>query len=79
MGCYSARFTQDNIMKLRLGMTDHEVLATFGKPLKTEARTCGQGLGEPWTCIIWYYGEWKPRLVFAVKSDGSFSLSGWDF
>jgi len=77
-GCYSTRFTSQNIMKLKVGMSDKEVIEIFGYPQRTEAGTCGQGLGNPWTCITWYYGEYRPWLRFQQFSDGSLTLNSWE-
>jgi len=76
--CYSTRFSSENVMKLKVGMSDAEVVAIFGYPSRTSANTCGQGLGKPWTCIHWYYGKWTPKLTFQQNTDGSLSLNGWD-
>ncbi len=76
--CYSTQFTQSNIMKLKVGMTSEEVIKIFGNPYKTEASTCGGAYGRPWRCIIWKYGEWKPRLTFQTDSYGNLTLNSWD-
>lgn len=77
-GCYSANFTRENIMKLRAHMSEKEVIAIFGLPIKTEARTCGQAIGEPWQCYMWYYGDWRPVLTFYQGDDGVLYLTSWD-
>jgi len=50
-----SKFTQRNIIKLKIRMTSEEVIQIFGYPLRTSASTCGQALGKPWKCISWYY------------------------
>ncbi len=83
-GCVSfqSRFTQENIMKLRTGMSAEKVVAIFGNPIKTEANTCGQATGRPWTCITWWYDStnilYAKRLTFFENEDGRLYLSFWD-
>jgi hypothetical protein len=77
-GCSASKFTSDNILKLKIGMTSTEVIEIFGKPIKTEANTCGAGVGKPWTCISWYYGEYRPRFVFVQEIDGVLYLNSWE-
>lgn len=78
-GCVS-RFTQENILRLRLSMPAEEVIAIFGNPIKTEAGTCGQAIGRPWTCITWWYDSTSildaKRLTFHVE-DGRLYLNSW--
>ncbi len=75
--CYSMRFTSDNMMKLKAGMTSNEVIQVFGKPMKTSGTTCGSATDKPWQCIIWYYGEYSPYLVFSQESNGDLYLNSW--
>lgn len=75
--CYASKFTSDNAMKLKPGMTSTEVIEIFGKPMKTEATTCGSATNNPWTCIIWRYGEYSPRLTFEQGKDGVLYLNSW--
>lgn len=76
--CTPPQFTQENIMKIKVGMSDKEVINLFGYPKKTEASTCGQLLKKPWTCIKWYYGDWKPRFTFQQGDDGNLYLNSWE-
>ena len=77
-GCYASKFTSDNQMKLKPGMTSTEVIEIFGKPIKIDATTCGSATANPWTCIIWYYGEYSPRLTFQRGSDDVLYLNSWN-
>jgi len=76
--CYSTRFTSDNVMKLKVGMTSFEVLTIFGKPMKTSATTCGSSSNNPWSCIIWYYGDYKPMFIFQQGENGVLYLNSWN-
>lgn len=76
--CYSAKFTTDNVLKLKVGMTSTEVISIFGKPMKTSATTCGTATDKPWTCIIWYYGEYTPMLTFQQGPDDVLYLNSWN-
>ena len=75
--CYSLKFTSDNVMKLRVGMTSDEVIEIFGKPMSTKATTCGTSTGDPWGCILWYYGEYKPYFIFS-EIGGVLFLNSWE-
>ena len=75
--CYASKFTSDNVLKLRVGMTSNEVIEIFGKPIKTEATTCGSATGKPWGCIFWYYGDYVPYFVFSQEADGVLYLNSW--
>jgi len=75
---YSSKFSPENVIKLKQGMTDKEIISIFGLPQKTKASTCGQALGKPWTCIMWYYGDWRPCLTFQASDDGKLYLNSWD-
>lgn len=80
-GCASIHFTQENIMRLRVGMSDKEIIEIFGLPTKTEAGTCGQSLKRPWKCITWQYGKYSfdsPRLTFQQTDDGTLLLNNWE-
>ena len=76
--CYASKFTSDNAMKLKVGMTSTEVVEIFGKPMKTSAMTCGSATDNPWSCIIWYYGEYRPSFTFAQGPDGVLYLNSWN-
>ena len=76
--CYASKFTSDNQLKLKPGMTNTEVIEIFGKPMKTGATTCGSATDNPWTCILWYYGEYSPCLYFSQGSDGVLYLNSWN-
>ena len=76
--CYTSRFTSDNAMKLKVGMTSSEVVAIFGKPMKTSAMTCGSGTPNPWSCIIWHYGDFTPMFTFQQGEDGVLYLNSWN-
>jgi hypothetical protein len=81
--CYSlqpipaSKFTPDNALKLKVGMTSTEVIAIFGKPMKTSATTCGSATDKPWSCIIWHYGEFTPMLTFEQGPDDVLYLNSW--
>lgn len=81
--CYSlqpipaSKFTPDNVLKLKVGMTSTEVIAIFGKPMKTSATTCGSATDNPWSCIIWIYGEFTPRLTFEQGPEDVLYLNSW--
>lgn len=74
-------FTQENILKLRPGMSSEEVIAIFGMPIKTEAATCGQAFGKPWLCITWYYDRtdflYAKRLTFHEGENQRLYLNSW--
>jgi hypothetical protein len=76
--CYAAKFTPDNQLKLKPGMTSTEVMGIFGKPMKTSATTCGASTSNPWPCIVWYYGDVTPMLIFSQEKDGVLYLNGWN-
>lgn len=75
--CYPLKFTSDNVLKLRVGMTSNEVIEIFEKPMKTKATTCGSATDNPWGCIIWYYGEYEPYFVFS-EIGGVLFLNSWE-
>ena len=74
----SSKFTTDNILKLKVGMSSNEVIAIFGKPIKTSGSTCGGAVGKPWTCITWFYGDYTPSLTFQQEQDGILYLNSWN-
>jgi hypothetical protein len=76
--CYELRFTSNNVIKLKTGMTSTEVIEIFGKPKRTSATTCGTAAGKPWSCIIWYYGDITPSLFFSEGPDGVLYLNSWN-
>jgi hypothetical protein len=76
--CYASKFTSDNVMKLKIGMTSSEVINIFGKPLKTSATTCGASTSNPWPCIVWFYGDVTPMFIFTQENDGVLYLNSWN-
>lgn len=78
---HPTRFTQENIMKLRPGMSAEEVIAIFGNPIKTEAKICGGATNRPWSCITWWYDSTDildaKRLKFQNENERVY-LYGWD-
>jgi hypothetical protein len=72
-------FTTENIMKVHSGMGSNEILEMFGAPKNVRQSVCGAGVGKPWTCTTWEYGEhsdWA-RFTFAGNS-GSLILNDFD-
>lgn len=52
----SSKFTSDNILKLKVGMSSTEVIEIFGKPMKTSATTCGAATSDPfflYNLVLW--------------------------
>jgi len=71
-------FTQDNMLKLKTGMTINEVISLFGKPDKTSVHTYGtyrQWQGLEYTYVFNNYVS--NRLVFSLTYDPPL-LNHWD-
>lgn len=74
----ASKFTSNNVIKLKVGMTSSEVVAIFGKPMKTSAMTCGSATSNPWSCVIWFYGDVTPMLTFQQGADDVLYLNSWN-
>lgn len=73
-------FTQENIIKIRQGMTSEEVIQLFGLPVATEAEMMGLGTSRPWPAIQWYYNKYdrySRRFTFS-QENGKLYLQYWN-
>jgi hypothetical protein len=64
-------------LRLKVGMTEAEVVAIAGEPTSAEVITCGQNTNAPWTCKIWHYG--RLEVVFHSVSGKDWTVSSWNF
>lgn len=53
----SVGFTTENVMKVHTGMKSDKILEMFGAPKDVSQAVCGAGVGTPWTCTTWEYGD----------------------
>jgi hypothetical protein len=67
--------------QLRDGMTEAEVVSTFGyRPDTIELGTCGQKSGgSPWRCKTYVYGAQTRRALMILfhNVDGEWTVEGW--
>lgn len=74
-------FTQDNVLKLRIGMTTDDVIALFGKPDRTSVHTYGQSTNSgAWQGLEYRYVfnyVVSNRLVFNLDLDPP-RLNHWE-
>jgi hypothetical protein len=81
-GCaITSSFNEENIDKLRIGMTATEVREMFGAPNQVSVSTCGGATASgAWICETWKYRTSSYRtndFVFSVKQDSKV-LNSWD-
>lgn len=65
-------FTTENIMKVKQGISHPEIFELFGAPRNVRQSTCGAGIGEPWICTTWEYGNppyANARFTFSLGED----------
>lgn len=62
-------FTTDNVMKVHSGMKSEKILEMFGAPKDVNQSVCGGGVGKPWNCTTWEYGD-------SFYNKASFTFSG---
>jgi hypothetical protein len=60
-------------MKLDEGMTMEQVQALLGDPESTDHAVCGAGVGQPWQCRTWSYGQPGHRFQVVFRKDAA----GW--
>ena len=78
----TSAFNEENIDKLRIGMSSTEVREIFGAPNEVSVSTCGGATaGGAWTCETWKYrssSSYKTNnFVFSVDK-GTKLLNSWD-
>lgn len=78
----TSAFNEENIDKLKIGMTSTEVREIFGAPNEVSVSTCGAATaGGAWTCETWKYrssSSYKTNnFVFSVDK-GTKLLNSWD-
>jgi hypothetical protein len=66
----------DNVLKIHEGMASNKILEMFGTPDTVRQSVCGAGVGKPWTCTTWEYGEWA-SFTFSGGS-GSLILNNYE-
>lgn len=81
-GCASLTgFTQENIDRLRVGMSSTEIREMFGTPDRVSSGVCGASTGKTWTCETWkykQYGSYRTNnFTFSVR-EGAKLLNNWD-
>lgn len=65
------KFTTENVMKVKQGMSSNEIIELFGEPQSVGASVCGMQ-PDQWTCTTWKYEEFpntRGRFVFAGEAD----------
>ena len=61
------------------GMTLAAVHNVLGLPSDTSETSCGQDVGQPWTCRVeHYYGGFRVLLVVYDQGPDGWEVSGWD-
>src|SRR5262245_52909345 len=73
-------------LALKLRMSEQEVIQLLGKPVKSEARTCGQQTGRAFNCKMWSYGSYPAPLGggqtmsvwFQEDPDGEWRVNSWN-
>lgn len=64
-----AAFTNENIMKVRQGMSSDEILTLFGKPQDISVDVCGKPPNQ-WNCTTWEYeGFFDERASFTFAGE----------
>ena len=75
----SSKFTEENIMNLKIGMNIKEIEKKFGKPKGVRVTTCGGD--NPWTCKIWEYENYytgQSASFYFYKDDGTWRLNNYN-
>jgi hypothetical protein len=68
-------------LKLKPQMNEQEVFNTLGQPKRSEFRTCGQQIGQPWQCKRLFYGIRSNGLVIFLEanpSTGAWVVNSWN-
>jgi hypothetical protein len=66
-------------MKVHQGMGSKEILEMFGAPNNVSQSVCGAGVGKPWACTTWEYGEFPNWATFTfAEANGSLILNNFD-
>ncbi|MBC74688.1 MAG: hypothetical protein CME64_01610 [Halobacteriovoraceae bacterium] len=76
---FSNGLTNENILKIKSGMSSEEVVKMFGYPHGVRETTCGGN--SPWNCTIWSYeDEWtdKEATFFFTTEKGKKILNSFD-
>ncbi len=74
-------FTEQNIDRLRIGMSANEVKEIFGSPNEVDTAVCGGATGHTWICETWAYQRGSSKydsnkFTFSV-SDNEKRLNNW--
>lgn len=63
-------FNNENILKIKQGMSSKEILSMFGPPKNVAQAVCGSETGKTWTCTTWEYGKFPyDRASFTFGGD----------
>ena len=78
----NSAFNEENIDKLKIGMSSTEVREIFGAPIEVSVSTCGSATASgAWTCETWKYRTSSSyrmnNFVFSVDK-GAKLLNSWD-
>jgi hypothetical protein len=69
----------ENVMKIHEGMASNKILEMFGTPNSVRQAVCGAGVGKPWTCTTWGYGEAPEWASFTFSgATGSLILNNYE-
>ena len=76
----SDKFSTENIMKVRQGLSSNRILELFGPPKNISQSMCGASVGRPWSCTTWEYGGFPgPRASFTFADvGGNLVLNNFD-
>jgi hypothetical protein len=55
-------FTPNNILDIKVGMTQKEIEAIFGSPDRSSVKTMGTKTPDPWQSLIYYYEMRKNHI-----------------
>lgn len=74
------KFSTENIMKVRQGLSSNRILELFGPPKNISQSMCGASVGKPWSCTTWEYGGFPgPRASFTFADvGGNLVLNNFD-
>jgi hypothetical protein len=67
--------------RLKVGMTEAEVVAIFGEPAHRTSSTCGRTFNDPWTCNKWSYNGGRSgnnmEIRFRKMNDRDWTVNSW--
>ena len=82
-------FTNENVGRVRVGMSSEEVLGIFGEPDEQYVTKFGSSVGEEWNGRVWIYfttldlrlmhaKRYKKNMFVFSPTEGDMKLNHWE-